>query len=93
MTGVFLKTMGEACERTDWKVHTWVLMGNHYHLLLKTPEPNLVTGMQWLQKWLAAELHLRSAANASQQIRRHRLHPPKLPTAMHRWIIQSRNVA
>lgn len=24
-------------------------MGNHYHLLLETPEPNLVDGMQWLQ--------------------------------------------
>jgi len=25
------------------------LMGNHYHLLLETPEPNLVDGMRWLQ--------------------------------------------
>ena len=24
-------------------------MGNHYHLLLQTPEPNLVEGMKWLQ--------------------------------------------
>jgi hypothetical protein len=24
-------------------------MGNHYHLLLETPEPNLVAGMKWLQ--------------------------------------------
>ena len=24
-------------------------MGNHYHLLLETPEANLVVGMQWLQ--------------------------------------------
>jgi hypothetical protein len=24
-------------------------MGNHYHLLLETPEANLVTGMKWLQ--------------------------------------------
>lgn len=24
-------------------------MGNHYHLLLETPEPNLVSGMKWLQ--------------------------------------------
>jgi hypothetical protein len=23
-------------------------MGNHFHLLLETPEPNLVTGMKWL---------------------------------------------
>jgi len=24
-------------------------MGNHYHLLVKTPRANLVSGMQWLQ--------------------------------------------
>jgi len=45
----FLKTLGEACEKTGWRVHAYVLMGNHYHLLLETPEPNLVVGMKWLQ--------------------------------------------
>ena len=45
----FLKTLGEACGMTGWRVHAWVLMGNHYHFLLETPEPNLVSGMQWLQ--------------------------------------------
>ncbi|MCX6970267.1 MAG: hypothetical protein NTV93_08955 [Verrucomicrobia bacterium] len=30
------------------RVHSYVLMGNHYHMLLETPEPNLSTGMQWL---------------------------------------------
>jgi REP element-mobilizing transposase RayT len=24
-------------------------MSNHYHLLLETPEPNLVSGMKWFQ--------------------------------------------
>ena len=24
-------------------------MGNHYHLLLETPQANLVAGMKWLQ--------------------------------------------
>lgn len=47
--GFFCQTLGEACARTGWKVHAWVLMGNHYHLMLETPEPNLVAGMQWLQ--------------------------------------------
>ena len=27
----------------------WVLMGNHYHLFIGTPEANLSAGMQWLQ--------------------------------------------
>ena len=45
----FLGVLGEACERTGWWVHAWVLMGNHYHLLVETPEGNLVEGMKWLQ--------------------------------------------
>ena len=45
----FLDTFGEACEKTGWRVHAYVLMGNHYHLLLETPEPNLSVGMKWFQ--------------------------------------------
>ena len=45
----FLETLGEACEKTGWRIHAYVLMGNHYHLLVETPEGNLVTGMKWLQ--------------------------------------------
>jgi REP element-mobilizing transposase RayT len=45
----FLDTLGEACKRNGWLIHSYVLMSNHYHLLLETPEPNLVVGMKWLQ--------------------------------------------
>jgi putative transposase len=45
----FLRTFGEACERTGWRAHAFVLMNNHYHLLIETPEPNLVAGMRWFQ--------------------------------------------
>ena len=34
---------------TGWRVHAWVLMGNHYHLVIETPDANLVAGMKWLQ--------------------------------------------
>jgi hypothetical protein len=37
----FIETLAEACEKTGWKVHAFVLMANHYHLLITTPEPNL----------------------------------------------------
>lgn len=40
--------MEKACGRFGWRVHAWVLMGNHFHLLVETPEPNLVAGMKWL---------------------------------------------
>ncbi len=45
----FLSTLDEACGRCGWRIHAFVLMGNHYHLLLETPEANLVAGMKWLQ--------------------------------------------
>lgn len=45
----FLDTLGEVSERNGWLIHAFVLMGNHYHLLLETPEPNLVDGMRWFQ--------------------------------------------
>ena len=45
----FLDTLDEACIRAGWFVHAYVLMGNHYHILLETPEGNLVDGMKWFQ--------------------------------------------
>jgi len=45
----FLDTLGEVSERNGWLIHAFVLMNNHYHLLLETPEPNLIDGMRWLQ--------------------------------------------
>ena len=44
----FLETLGEACEKTCWQVHAYCLMSNHFHLVLETPQPNLVAGMKWL---------------------------------------------
>jgi putative transposase len=44
----WLERKGEACEKYGWRVHAYVLMGNHVHFLLETPEPNLVAGMKWL---------------------------------------------
>ncbi|MFH1970132.1 MAG: transposase [Verrucomicrobiota bacterium] len=45
----FIKTLADVCGRTGWIVHAYVLMDNHYHLLVETPEANLIVGMQWLQ--------------------------------------------
>jgi putative transposase len=45
----FLKALSEACRKTSWQVHAFCLMRNHYHLVLETPNPNLVVGMAWLQ--------------------------------------------
>lgn len=37
----FLKTLEEAHERFDARIHAYCLMGNHYHLLIETPLANL----------------------------------------------------
>ena len=43
----FLATLEEACLKTGWHVHAYCLMRNHFHLVLETPQPNLVAGMKW----------------------------------------------
>lgn len=43
----FVETLAEVCLKTDWQVHAYVLMSNHFHLVVETPEPNLVAGMKW----------------------------------------------
>jgi putative transposase len=42
----FLEIMGGIASVSRWIVHAYCLMGNHYHLLLETPRPNLSAGMQ-----------------------------------------------
>jgi putative transposase len=44
----FESALGECATRCEWKVHSYVLMRNHYHLVVETPEGNLVEGMRWL---------------------------------------------
>jgi hypothetical protein len=43
--------------------------------------------------WLAERLNLRSAANAIQQIRRHRRQAPVLARRLQKWTAQSINAA
>jgi REP element-mobilizing transposase RayT len=43
----FVDTLAEACEMTAWQVHALCLMSNHLHLVVGTPQPNLVAGRKW----------------------------------------------
>jgi putative transposase len=43
----------EACTKAEWKLHAFVIMSNHYHFAIETPQANLVEGMQWLQSTFA----------------------------------------
>src|SRR5262245_35822104 len=47
---LFLETLGQACAKTGWRVHAYCLMPNHFHLVVETPQANLVAGMKWFLK-------------------------------------------
>lgn len=55
----FEDTLAEVVESCGWVVYAWVLMSNHYHFLLKTPEPNLVAGMTWFQNTWTRRFNVR----------------------------------
>jgi len=55
----FLQCLAEACEKTGWRVQAWVLMSNHYHLFVETPEANLVEGMKWVQNTVTRRFNVR----------------------------------
>ena len=41
-----LEVLKGTIRRFNWRVHAWCLMGNHYHLLVETPDGNLAQGMR-----------------------------------------------
>lgn len=45
---LFLGTLGDMAQRFEIDVFVYVLMDNHYHLLLRTHRANLSKAMQWL---------------------------------------------
>ncbi len=44
----FLDLLGKEIGQQGWRCYAYCLMDNHYHLLVETPEPNLVAGMRRL---------------------------------------------
>jgi len=45
---LFLELLGKEISQQGWRCYAYCLMGNHYHLLIETPQPNLVAGMRRL---------------------------------------------
>lgn len=56
---MFLETLSQACFKTGWLIHAYVLMNTHFHILLETPEANLVLGMQWFQSTYTQRFNVR----------------------------------
>jgi REP element-mobilizing transposase RayT len=57
----FLDLLGEMTDRFGVEVHAYVLMDNHYHLIIRTPDANASRAMQWLNVSFSAW------SNAKQQ--------------------------
>lgn len=45
----FCDLLGETCQKFDIKLYAFVLMPNHFHLMLSTPQANLSRAMHWLK--------------------------------------------
>jgi putative transposase len=41
----FLAFLGQTVQRFGWSITAYVLMTNHFHLVIQTPQPNLSRGM------------------------------------------------
>lgn len=46
----FIELLEKAAERFRIRIHGYVLMDNHFHLLVETPEGNLSASLQWLKQ-------------------------------------------
>ena len=47
----FVYFMDRVVHKYNWIIHTYCLMGNHYHILLETPDANMVPGMKQLNQF------------------------------------------
>jgi len=47
----FISFMVRVIEKHNWICHAYCLMGTHYHLLLETPDANMVPGMKQLNQF------------------------------------------
>ena len=45
---LFLDLLGKEISQQRWRCYAYCLMDDHFHLLIETPEPNLVAGMRRL---------------------------------------------
>lgn len=67
----FLKLLAEVVTRLDWVCHGFCLMTTHYHLLVRTPNPDLARGMQYLNACYAQSFNRRHGETGHRLERRY----------------------
>jgi len=55
----WLRLLDRVATRMNWRVFSWVLMDNHFHLYLRTPQANLSAGMHDLNSGYASMFNRR----------------------------------
>ena len=58
---IFMKVMNDASELFGCDFHGFVLMSNHYHLLVSTPRCNIDKVMEYIQREVAKKSNLKSS--------------------------------
>lgn len=61
----WLRLVDKTVTRCGWRVFSWVLMSNHFHLYLRTPQPNLSAGMHDLNSGSASLFNRRHRRSGS----------------------------
>jgi len=55
----FVFRLGESVSRSRWDCLAYCLLDTHFHLIVRTPEPNLADGMRWFKSRYAQDLNSR----------------------------------
>ena len=55
----FLELFAEVVRRRGWSCRSYCLLSTHYHLKLRTPEPDIAAGMQYLNGCFAQRANWR----------------------------------
>ena len=55
----FFDLLPQVIRRFGWIIIEPVLMTNHFHMVIKTPEPTLSRGMKWLEQKFAQSINRR----------------------------------
>jgi REP element-mobilizing transposase RayT len=66
----FLEILGRMSERFEVEVCAYVLMDNHYHLLLKTNKPNISKSMQWFGTTYTRRYNIKHRISDSNKLNR-----------------------
>ena len=60
---IFLETFADVLQDYNWICYAYCLMPNHYHLLVKTPDPNLSMGMRQLNGKYTQKFNIKNKKN------------------------------